>query len=163
LRAPRKGPLLSPAPHAVFAPIAIVCLISVAAPENPVKWRFAASPKGDGTVRVEIRSEVQPGWHIYATALPNDLGPVPTAIRFHESSAYVLQGPLLEPMAEEVFDPNFSMMVRYHDGSPVFSQMIKPTGPGDFIVVGEVEYMVCNDKTCLPPVVVPFSLTIESL
>jgi thiol:disulfide interchange protein DsbD len=50
------------------------------------------------------------------------------------------------------------MQVRYHSGTPVFVQVFQPTTPGLHVVKGEVEFMVCNDKTCLPPEVVAFSI-----
>jgi hypothetical protein len=30
------------------------------------------------------------------------------------------------------------------------------------VVEGEVEYMLCNDKTCLPPVGVPFKVVVDT-
>ncbi|MFN3876174.1 MAG: protein-disulfide reductase DsbD domain-containing protein, partial [Flavobacteriales bacterium] len=130
---------------------------------SPVKWRFSAGSSGDGLVRVELRAQVEADWHIYATSLPSDEGPIPTSIRFAPSDAYALAGPLQEPQPVEAYDPNFGMVVRYHDGSPVFVQWVRPSRPGAFEVRGEVEYMVCNDKTCLPPVTVPFALKVESM
>ena len=134
--------------------------LSAIAPAGPVTWTFATVPAHDGLVAVELTATVGEGWHIYATELENDLGPVPTSIRFAANETYQLVGELGEPTPEEVFDPNFEMQVRYHSGSPVFVQLFKPTGAGDQVLKGEVEFMVCNDKTCLPPVVVTFALDI---
>ncbi|WKZ66302.1 MAG: protein-disulfide reductase DsbD family protein [Flavobacteriales bacterium] len=144
----------------LFSLLGILCASD---PTGPVKWRFAASATGDGYVRIDLRTEVEGGWHIYATELPSDEGPIATAIRFKASEAFVLEGGLVEPEPVEQYDPNFAMMVRYHSGSPAFVQRIKPLRPGAFDVEGEVEYMVCNDRTCLPPVVVPFKLRVESM
>lgn len=145
--------------------LALLTLASLffTAPSSPVKWKFSASPSGNGVVRVDIRSEVEEGWHIYATTLPSDEGPIATSIRFAPSEAYTLVDALVEPQPVEVYDPNFGMVVRYHNGSPAFAQLIKPVVPGAIDVAGEVEFMVCNDKTCLPPVVVPFKLRVESM
>lgn len=129
---------------------------------GPVTWRFQAQRTADGSVRVELTTEVEAGWHIYATSLPSDQGPIATSIRFTPSDAFVLVGSLEEPAPKEVFDENFGMDVRYHEGSPAFAQVVRPVAPGAFDIEGEVEYMVCNDKTCLPPVVVPFKLRVET-
>lgn len=147
----------------MLALISIIASLTLVVPASPVKWHFHAASTGDGTVRVDIRSEVEKGWHIYATTLPSDEGPIATSIRIKPSADYALIGELVEPAPKEVFDPNFGMDVRYHEGSPAFSQVIKPAKPGAFDVEGEVEYMVCNDKTCLPPVVVPFKLRVETM
>jgi len=147
----------------MLAPLTILCMLAAATPANPVTWKFTAAPAGDGTVRVELRAHVEEGWHIYATSLPSDQGPVATTIRINVSDDHVAVGPLAEPTPVEVFDPNFGMQVRYYEGSPVFTQVVKPTRPGSFDIVGEVEFMVCNDVTCLPPVKVPFKLHVESI
>jgi len=127
-----------------------------------VTWSFLAKPLEGGVVSVECTATVQEGWHIYATRLENDLGPVPTTIRLLPSGSYSLVGELDEPKAEEVFDPNFEMLVRYHSGAPRFVQHVRPSGKGEPTIKGEVEFMVCNDVTCLPPEVVPFSITLPA-
>lgn len=147
----------------MLALVSIIASLILMGPGNPVKWHFQAGSDGNGSVRIAIRSEVEPGWHIYATSLPSDEGPIATSIRFRPSPDYALIGALEEPAPIEVYDPNFGMDVRYHEGSPAFAQLIKPSRPGAFDVEGEVEYMVCNDKTCLPPVVVPFKLRVETM
>lgn len=129
---------------------------------GPVQWSFVAEPAGDGLVSVELTATVEEGWHIYATRLENDLGPIPTAVRFDTNDALVPVGVLAEPEPEEVFDPNFDMQVRYHSGTPVFTQRFKVLAKGAGTVKGEVEFMVCNDKTCLPPEVVKFEIPVEA-
>lgn len=147
----------------MVALVSLLALLNIGYPSNPVKWSFQAHRLNDGLVRVEIMSHVEEGWHIYATHLPSDDGPIATSIRFKPSEDFEPYGSLEEPGPVEVYDHNFGMVVRYHEGSPVFAQVVKPAAPGAFTVEGEVEYMVCNDKTCLPPVVVPFTLRVESL
>jgi len=105
---------------------------------------------------------VEPGWHIYATRLENDLGPIPTAVRFEQNDVLKPVGELKEPTPEEVFDPNFEMQVRYHSGSPVFVQHFESSSDRKPTVKGEVEFMVCNDKTCLPPEVVKFEVAVTN-
>lgn len=141
--------------HALIASLA---LWSAGPPASPVHWRFKADEQADGLVRVELLAETEPGWHIYATRQTGDEGPIPTSIRFAPSEAYALEGPCAEPEPVERHDPNFGMLVRYHEGSPAFVQLVRPTASGPIEIAGEVEYMVCNDRTCLPPVVVPFNL-----
>lgn len=140
-------------------PLFLVTALSLTAPAGPVHWSFAAKPAADGVVAVELAATVDEGWHIYATRLENDLGPIPTTIRFETNDALAIIGELREPKPEEVFDPNFEMQVRYHSGTPVFVQQFKNTGAAT-VVKGEVEFMVCNDKTCLPPEVVKFEIPV---
>lgn len=130
-------------------------------PGSPAQWAFGATVHPDGSTWVELRATVDEGWHIYATQLPSDLGPLPTEVRFSLAEACALEGPLMEPEPVEEYDPNFGVQVRHHSGQVAFRQQVRVRGAGA-IVRGEVEYMACNDKTCLPPVVVPFHVELPA-
>ena len=144
--------------------LALLTALSTLSPGEPVvAWSFSANVLSNGLIEVALTAKVEEGWHIYATKLENDLGPIPTSVRFEPSAVAAPVDALSEPQPEEVYDPNFEMQVRYHSGSPRFVQLFKPAGADPVIVKGEVEFMVCNDKTCLPPEVVPFTLQVESV
>lgn len=145
----------------MMASLLVLLCSMLAAPGAPVKWSFRAVPQANGEVLVQCTGTLDEGWHVYALTLPSDQGPIATSIRLKSSDAYEAVGDLQEPTPVENYDPNFGMVVRYHDGAPIFTQRIRPRKEGPVVVEGEVEYMVCNDKTCLPPVTVPFSLTIS--
>lgn len=102
------------------------------------------------------------GWHIYAMTLPRDDGPIPTSIQVAASTSFSA-GPVSEPTPETAYDVNFAMELRFHSGVVVFSVPLQRLNNGPLTVSGEVEYMACNDKTCLPPKVVPFSVTVPAL
>lgn len=125
---------------------------------GPVKWTFSSADSTDGTSRVLMTATCEEPWHLYAMKLPNDEGPLPTAIRLVPSESYQLTGRIHEPVPTELEDPNFMMLVRYHAGEVVFSAPIKRMTNEAFAVEGEVEFMCCNDKMCLPPEVVKFSV-----
>lgn len=145
-----------------MVPVLLSAALFVSAqPGPPVSWSFASKALADGTAEVLLTATMEEGWHIYATVLESELGPLPTAVRFTPSEAYEVQGDLVEPMPVQVFDPNFEMQVQYHSGTVSFVQQVKPKGTGQVEVSGEVEYMVCNDRTCLPPKSVPFSLELS--
>lgn len=139
----------------------LISLVLGTASASPVKWSFNAVPGADGTCWVELNAVVEEGWHIYATQLPSDQGPLPTEIRFTPSDSYQLVDALVEPPAVEEFDPNFSVQVRHHSNTVTFRQRVRPTN-AKAEVSGEVEYMVCNDMTCLPPVAVPFTVVLPA-
>ena len=129
---------------------------------QPITWAFAAVSGTNGEVQLQLTATAEEGWHLYATVLPSDEGPIPTSFDLKPSDQYVKVGGLLEPEATEEYDPNFGMDVRYHSGSPRFVQRIKPTSAAAFVVEGQLEYMCCNDVTCLPPRIVPFSIPVST-
>jgi DsbC/DsbD-like thiol-disulfide interchange protein len=151
---------------AVFLPaMAMIIALLVAwssnfAPSHPVGWSFAAIPEQGGAVRIEMTATMEPGWYLYATELPGDEGPVPTIFRFKPSEQFVLVDAIQEPVPVEKYDPNFAMQVRYHSGTAVFVQDIERKDTSAIVVEGELEFMCCNDHTCLPPRIVPFSIPI---
>jgi hypothetical protein len=131
-------------------------------PSTPVDWKFSAVLRADGMVEVRCDARVDEGWHVYATELPSTDGPIATSIRITPSASYSEVIALEEPAPKEDYDPNFAMVVRYHAGTPRFVVLLKPATNAPFKVQGEVEYMVCNDKTCLPPVVVSFDVPVQA-
>ena len=42
------------------------------------------------------------------------------------------------------------MNLRWYPGTVSFTQKLKVTDPAKFKAEGEVEFMACNDETCLP-------------
>lgn len=146
----------------MLALLALLNSFTPLATNSPASWSFAYSGMKDGLVVVELKAEVEDGWHLYAMDLPSDEGPIATSVRLKPSADFQVIGAVKEPTPEEVYDGSFGMIVRYHSGDPTFTVSVRPIGSGPFEVEGEVEYMVCNDKTCLPPVVVPFRITVPA-
>lgn len=137
-------------------------IVSTLMAGGPVSWVFAAAPSEGDTVEVQMNATCEPGWHIYALTLPSDEGPLPTVIEVDAGPEYQLAGVTLEPKPIEENDPNFGMIVRYHGGTTTFIQPVERNSTGAFTIHGSVEYMACNDMTCLPPTKVEFTLDIPS-
>ena len=62
-----------------------------------------------------------------------------------------------------VYDEQFAMNLRWYPGTVSFTQKLKVTDPAKFKAEGEVEFMACNDETCLPPDQIPFSFDKKSI
>lgn len=135
----------------------------LAGPDAPVKWTFGAVELANGRVQVDLSAEMEKGWHLYATHLSSDHGPIPTRITFEADEAYYLVDSLKEPEPEMADDPNFGMVLHFHSNTVVFNQVIARRSTTSFTVKGQVEYMACNDRMCLPPVRVPFTIDVPAL
>ena len=124
---------------------------------DPVKWLFEFKDHQSAEKEIVFKANIESGWHMYDMKLPEG-GPVSTSI-----SIDLLQGAELigEPVASvppvEVFDNQFNMNIRWFSNTVSFVQKIRVTDAKKFKLSGEVEYMVCNDETCLPPERIPFS------
>lgn len=87
-------------------------------------------------------------------------GPIKTTIKFNPSDAYKTSGKTIEPKPKTNDEEVFKMEVSYFDKSVVFEQKVKLNG-ASASVKGSIEYMVCDNKKCLPPEQVTFSIPIK--
>ena len=63
----------------------------------------------------------------------------------------------LETHFEEVFDVD----TKFFNDKVEFVQLVNVRGNAKTSVTGSVEFMACNDKECLPPKSVPFTIALK--
>ncbi len=130
---------------------------------NPIKWSYAVENNGSEKVTIVISAKIDPKWHLYSQHI-GDGGPIPTSFRFEESKAYTLVGKVNEvPKAISAYDEIFGMQVAWFEKKANFRQEIKVNSKEDFKLKGVFEFMVCDDKQCLPPEEVEFSFDIKGV
>jgi thiol:disulfide interchange protein DsbD len=127
---------------------------------EPVSWSFSLKQKGQ-EVHLIFKATIDEGWHLYDTSLP-DGGPIPTSINYNDSTLFDLSGELKKnPQPTEVFDQAFQMNLRYFSRQVEFIQTIRLKSDKPVTVDGYVEFMVCNDETCLPPTEADFEFKLK--
>ncbi len=127
--------------------------------ENPVKWMYTAKT-GPKTYDVHITATLDNKWHIYSQNAGE--GPEPTTLTFDKNPLIKLDGKVLEQgKLEKEYDNNFKSELKFFSNKVDFVQKIKLKSSAATILKGSVSYMVCNDKKCLPPKEVPFSIKID--
>lgn len=119
---------------------------------DPVKWEITLSeiePNGDATL--SFSAKIDNGWHIYGMEMPQD-GPKATTFHFESQKNVDLVGkPKSARQPVKKFDPTFAMEINWFDQEITFVQRIKVNDANDYNIAGYVDYMACNDVTCLPP------------
>jgi DsbC/DsbD-like thiol-disulfide interchange protein len=125
--------------------------------ESPVKWSYAAKKISSTEAVLFLRATIDDGWHIYALNL-KDGGPIKTSFTFTPSKEYSLDGKTVEPTPVTKYEPTFKMDVTYFEKTVTFQQKIKLKSANASVVKGKLEYMTCNDKKCLPPDDIDFSI-----
>jgi len=128
--------------------------------EAPVKWSYAAKKVSATEAIVLVKATIEPGWHIYSQNV-KDGGPVATSFTFAPAKTYAALGKTAEPKSITKYEDAFKMNVSYFENSVVFQQKVKLKGAGATTVKGKVEYMTCNDRKCLPPDEVEFSISVK--
>lgn len=126
---------------------------------TPVRWSYAAKKINAKEAVVFMKATIEDGWHLYSQFV-KDGGPVKTTFTFDPSKAYTLDGPTKEPTPITRNEKVFSMDVSFFEHEVIFQQKIKLKA-GQAVVKGKLEYMTCNDKQCLPPDDVDFSIPVK--
>jgi len=129
--------------------------------ENPVHWAYAAKRISATEAVVFLRATIDPEWHIYSIN-QKDGGPVKTSFKFSPSKDFVVDGKASEPTPATKFEKAFGIDVSYFEKTVTFQQKIKLKSAGATVVKGSVEYMTCNDRKCLPPDDVDFTITVPA-
>jgi len=127
--------------------------------ETPVKWAYAAKKVSSTEAVLLIKATIEEDWHIYSQNVKPG-GPIATAFTFSPAKTYALVGKPTEPKPITKYEPVSKMNVSYFENSVVFQQKIK-IKPGLTSVKGKVEFMTCNDRKCLPPDEVEFSIPVK--
>ena len=128
---------------------------------NPVKWEFSQKQLSENEIELQFKANIEDHWHLYSQNIEQD-GPVPTEFTFTTKGGYELIGGVTEGKPIEEFDPNFDMVLKYFGKEAVFTQKIKVISSKDFKIEGNVYFMVCDEKQCLPPEEVKFSFDIKA-
>jgi DsbC/DsbD-like thiol-disulfide interchange protein len=138
--------------------LAAVCF---AQEQDPVTWNFIAKKINATTYEVRLSAKLANGWHTYSQSTPAG-GPVPTEIVFTKNPLVTLSGPVKETgKLEQHFEPLFGVDVKQYSGQVHFVQTITVKQGVKTAVKGSVEYMVCNDHECLPPVNKSFTISLK--
>ena len=136
----------------------LIALASIGQIYEPVKWSVEQKNTGDKTAEIQIHAFVDEGWHLYGLDLPKG-GPHPTTIVFEtlQNASKVGEIQTASKLVKQ-FDANFNMELNWYSNDALFIQKIKFNDGSKVKIKGYVEFMACNDKSCLPPSKSPFSI-----
>jgi thiol:disulfide interchange protein DsbD len=124
--------------------------------QEKIQWSFeyVAFPSS-----IQISAKIENGWHLYALDLDPSIGPVPTQIVLEKNKLVKELQPFeVSTLAKKSYDANFGAEVSYYEQDfHTYKRILvkKPT-----IVKGELTYMLCDDKRCLPPKTIPFEIKV---
>ena len=135
-------------------------ILSSAQISDPVKWTYTATKVADKTYDIQATAILEAKWHIYA----QNAGEGPES-----TSMTLLKNPLVKPAGkvkevgklETAYDPNFNSTLRFYENKVSFVQRVKTKSNAATVVKGNMYYMVCNDKKCLPPKEIPFFVNLN--
>ena len=143
----------------LMAAAVVLTLGAYAQIETPVKWSYAAKKISPTEAVVFLKATIEANWHIYSLNV-KDGGPIKTSFTFAPSKEYSLVGKPSEPKPITKYEKTFSMNVSYFEKTVTFQQKVKLKSGNLSAIKGQLEYMTCNDKKCLPPEDVDFTVSL---
>lgn len=115
---------------------------------EPVIWDMKAVKIDDDTYDLTFTAKIDEGFHLY-TQEKLENGPLPTEFIFEESDSYKLVGKVEEKIeAHTEYDEIFKLDISFWENEAIFTQRID-LNKQDVEILGEIAYMVCNDKGCV--------------
>lgn len=125
---------------------------------DPVKWDYELKQLSDEEVELIFKATIESPWHLYDMQLPEG-GPTPTSITFEKMENGKLKGEVeCRSKVHREFDKSFEMELGWYTDEAIFAQKVSLTDKNKKLKVsGNISYMVCNDKNCLPPSTESFS------
>lgn len=127
---------------------------------KPVKWSYTSERISEKEAVLHLTAKIEKGWHLYSQFIPEG-GPIATSFKFTKDTNYDLTGKVTEGKPEEIFDANFNMKLTFFSNTAIFKQKIKTNSNAPFKIKGTLEFMVCDDKQCLPPEEIPIELEVK--
>ncbi len=133
----------------IFLVILLASGISFGQGNAFVQWKFSTKPMSNNEKLLIMEAGIAPGWHLYSQFI-DEGGPMPTSFRFEQSRDYLVIGkPQEDGNLSRFRDDIYEMEITWYTNKVSFLQRIRILQPGT-TVNGIIEYMVCNEHSCIP-------------
>ena len=129
---------------------------------GPVEWNVSTEAGDDGTIRLLFTARIDAPWHIYDVGPYDDMGPNATTVVFEPNESVTLVGGI-EQLSKPVrlYDSLFMMEIGYFEQTARLAQTVRVAAGVKTELKVRVEWMACNDESCLPPDEKDFTIALE--
>ncbi len=128
---------------------------------QPVKWSSKVVHIKDNIYEIQtigVIDEDKPDWHLYDLG-PYEDGPNPTSLTLELPAGVKLVGKnYLLTKPKKIFDEMFNMEIGICEGKIIVAQKVEVTSKDSTNILAIVEWMTCDNSTCLPPTDKEFKL-----
>lgn len=109
-----------------------------------------------------MKATMQTTWHLYSQTQPADAIAIPTTFTINANPLFTKEGKIKEVGKMELMkDAALGVSANQYSNTVDFVQKIKLKANVKTNFTGTVEYQTCDDKRCLPPKTVNFTVQIK--
>jgi thiol:disulfide interchange protein DsbD len=135
-------------------------VLATAQSSKQVQWNYTAKKIADKTYEIHLSATINGDYHMYAQDAGGE-GPVPTLFTFTQNPLIVMNGKVKESgKLISKFESAWKHDVKYYEKTVDFIQVVKLKANVKTSLSGKVEFMLCNDKQCLPPAEVEIKVNV---
>jgi thiol:disulfide interchange protein DsbD len=146
----------------IYLLVVITGAISANAQLNPVTWTFTSKKIAEKTYEIHLTATMQSGWHLFSQVQPEDAVANPTEFKINSNPLVTLNGKIKEIGNMEKFhDAKLDISANQYAKKVDFVQLVKLKNQVKTSITGSVEYQTCDDKKCLPPKTITFSIAVK--
>ncbi|GAB3321633.1 cytochrome c biogenesis protein CcdA [Larkinella ripae] len=131
---------------------------------DPTHWTFSASKtqaKVGEVIEIRMNATIDKTWHMYASDLNPDIGPIPTTLKIKENGSFEKVGPFASIGPKEEFEEVWGGKVRFFENKAVLIQKVRILKANP-VIEGTLEYQTCSGTTCLPPAEKEFTVSVKT-
>jgi Disulphide bond corrector protein DsbC len=140
--------------------IALLSVSAVFAQGKKVTWTFKAKKIADKTYELHLTATVPAGYHLYSQFTGE--GPIATNFTFTRNALVTLEGKVKEVgKLITVNDKIWNNKQKFFSNKVDFVQTVKLKSNVKTNISGEVESMICDDRSCQPPTKVKFNIALQ--
>lgn len=146
----------------LLALLAVFSTFASAQVPSPVSWTFSSKKLSDNVYEVHLTATLLSGWHLYSQNQPKDAIAMPTTFNFSKNPLLQFDGKVKEVgKLEKYRDEKLDVSANQYSQKVDFVQRVKLKGKAKTNVSGKLEYQTCDDKKCLPPKTISFSVALK--
>ncbi|MBO4995035.1 MAG: hypothetical protein J6C78_03610 [Muribaculaceae bacterium] len=139
----------------VFSLILFICMsvgmFAQQTESKPITWSVNVKMTSEKEGVVIMKAHMLPGWHLYGFDLPEG-GPKSTTIDLSASKGVkFIDAVTPDRKPIKLHDAMFDVDLTMWEGTIAFRRKFKVLDMSKAVIAGTINYMGCNDQTCLPP------------
>lgn len=132
------------------------------AQSNPVSWSTKVKELGNNTFQIIFEASIEDGFHMYDMG-PYTGGPNATTFTFEQNGDIELIGKpeyITKPVKTQ--DAMFGMQIGSFEGIAQIGQKVRIKSE-KAVLKANVEWMSCNDQSCIPPTDEDFTIQLNGI